>query len=247
MESNVTAVVAAADDDEVIASFFKGDKTLANDSRRKLKRVDPTLDMEVDQGDDYMHRDESEVAIDLECDEYNRSDNLNSHTTVVLQMVAIEDLQDPHHKLSFEPLSIKDPRQYYDSHHANFVRNVGDAEFSTKPISHDLNTQHTFGFLQNLISDMRENGFSDLVVRPDVALKVLIDLTQHHSSTKYHIGKSPQENVLDQLPERNKEEAMHHSTSTQELLKHFWSSYPIMTNYFPLQWSVNALLIPFPF
>ncbi|KAF9598715.1 hypothetical protein IFM89_030439 [Coptis chinensis] len=270
-ESNVAAVVAAADDDEVIASFFKGDETVANDSRRKLRRVDPTLDMEADQGDDYMHRDESKGAIDLKCDEYNLSHNLNRHAAVVLQgraehvalgntwtvaealsrskqagldesatqaarmemvyrMVAIEDLQDPHHKLPFAPLSIKDPRQYYDFQHANAVRNVGDAEFSTKPISHDLNTQHTWGSLKNLISDMRENGFSDPVVRPDVALKVLKDLTQHHSSTKYHIiGKSPQENILDRL--ENKKEVLHHSASTQELLKHFWSSYPITTSY----------------
>ncbi|KAF9597034.1 hypothetical protein IFM89_015189 [Coptis chinensis] len=78
---------------------------------------------------------------------------------------------------------------------------------------------------------MRENGFSDPAIRLDVALKVLIDLTQHHSSTKYHIGKSPQENVLDRLSEGNKKEALHHSTSTQEILKHFWSSYPITTSY----------------
>ncbi|KAF9618338.1 hypothetical protein IFM89_000973 [Coptis chinensis] len=90
---------------------------------------------------------------------------------MVYWMVSIEDLQDPHHKLPFAPLSIKDPQQYYDSQYANTVRNVGDAEFSTEPINHDLNTQHTCCFLQNLISYMRENGFSDPVVRPDVVLK----------------------------------------------------------------------------
>ncbi|KAF9617686.1 hypothetical protein IFM89_037920, partial [Coptis chinensis] len=90
---------------------------------------------------------------------------------MVYLMVAIEYLQDPHHKLPFAPLSIKDPQQYYDSQYANAVRNVGDAEFNTKPISHDLNTQLSCGFLQNFISDMRENGFSDPFVRPDVVLK----------------------------------------------------------------------------
>ncbi|KAF9620287.1 hypothetical protein IFM89_011022 [Coptis chinensis] len=153
--------MAAADDDEVIASFFKGDKTLANDSRRKLRRLDPTLDMEANQGDDYIHRDEIEALSRSKQAELDESATQVARMEMVYQMFAIEDLEDPHHKLPFEPLSIKDPQQYYDSHHANSVRNVGDAEFSTKPISHDLNTQYMFGFLQNLISDMRENGFSD--------------------------------------------------------------------------------------
>ncbi|KAF9618462.1 hypothetical protein IFM89_001185 [Coptis chinensis] len=109
-ESNVATVVAAADNDEAVAT-----EALSRSKQGEL--------------------DESATQA--------------ARMEMVYQMVAIEDLQDPHHKLPFAPLSIKDPRQYYDSQHA--IRNVGDAEFSTKPISHDLNTQHTCGFLQNLI------------------------------------------------------------------------------------------------
>ncbi|KAF9624388.1 hypothetical protein IFM89_010776 [Coptis chinensis] len=212
-ESNVATIVVTVDDDEVIASYFKGDETLANDSRRKLKVEHVAL------GNTWAVV--AEALSRSKQAELDESATQAARMEMVYQMVAIKDLQDLHHKLLFALLSIKDPRQYYDSQHANADRNVGDVEFSTKPRSHNLNTQHTCDFLQNIISDMRENGFSDPVVRPDVALKVLIDLTQHHSSTKYHIGKSPQENVLDQLPEGNKEEALHHSTFTQELLKHF--------------------------
>lgn len=56
-------------------------------------------------------------------------------------------------------------------------------------------------------------------------------MTQHLSSTKYHLGKNPQETVLDRLPRRTKDELMDHWTSIQELLRHFWSSYPITTAY----------------
>ncbi|KAF9606962.1 hypothetical protein IFM89_030260 [Coptis chinensis] len=280
---NAVAAAAEAAEDEELAVFLKHDEILANEARRKLRRVDPTLDMEADEGDDYMHlpdhgilRDGCKEAIDSEYDEYRRtlSQNLNRHAAVVLEgraldvalgdtrtvaealsrskqaelaenldknaararlervlrMAEIEDLQD-HRNLKFAPLCIKDPREYFDSQQANAIRTLDETEIGTNPINCGLSAQEAYGSLKNLISEMKRTGFSDPVVRPDVALKVLNGLTQHLSSTKFHLGKSPQESVLDTLPKRTKEELLHHWASIQELLKHFWSSYPITTTY----------------
>ncbi|PIA40435.1 hypothetical protein AQUCO_02500261v1 [Aquilegia coerulea] len=279
---NAVAAAAEAADDEELAVFLKHDEILASEARRKLRRVDPTLDMEADQGDDYMHlpdhgifRDGSKETIDTEYDEYKRTlaQNLNRHAAVVLEgraldvelgdtqtvaealfrykqselatetsdenstqerlerlsrMTEIEDLQDSHN-LPFAPLCIKDPREYFDSQQANAVKALGDTEIGTKPVNCVLSTQQAYGSLKIIISEIKENGFSYPIVKPDVALKVLNGLTQHLSSTKHHLGKSPQDTVLDRLPQRTREELLHHWACIQELLKHFWSSYPITT------------------
>ncbi|KAG0474199.1 hypothetical protein HPP92_016056 [Vanilla planifolia] len=52
---NVVAAAAEAAEDEELAMFLKRDDILANEVRQKIKRVDPTLDMEADQADDYLH------------------------------------------------------------------------------------------------------------------------------------------------------------------------------------------------
>ncbi|PIA59420.1 hypothetical protein AQUCO_00400358v1 [Aquilegia coerulea] len=278
---NVVAAAAEAADDEELAVFLKHDEILASEARRKLRRVDPTLDMEADQGDDYMHlpdhgifRDGSKETIDTEYDEYKRTlaQNLNWHAAVVLEgqgldvesgdiptvaealsrykksetensdensnqerlvrlsrMTEIEDLQDSHN-LPFAPLCIKDPREYFVSQQANAVKALGDTEIGTKPVNCILSTQQAYASFKDIISEIKENQFSSPIVKPDVALKVLNELTQHLSSTKHHLGSS-RDTVLDGLPQRTREELLHHWASIQELLKHFWSSYPITTNY----------------
>jgi transcription initiation factor TFIIH subunit 1 len=51
-----TAVAAAeAAEDEELAVFLKPDEILAQEARQKMRRVDPTLDMDADEGDDYTH------------------------------------------------------------------------------------------------------------------------------------------------------------------------------------------------
>ncbi|KAF9625748.1 hypothetical protein IFM89_026710 [Coptis chinensis] len=47
---NVVAAAAEPTEDEELAVFLKHDEILANEARRKLRQVDPTLDMEADQG-----------------------------------------------------------------------------------------------------------------------------------------------------------------------------------------------------
>ncbi|OVA05707.1 BSD [Macleaya cordata] len=281
---NAVAAAAEAAEDEELAVFLKQDDILAREARRKIRRVDPTLDMEADEGDDYIHlpdhgilRDGSKEITDTEYEQYRRTlaQDLNRHAAVVLEgrtldvelgdtrtvaealakskkaelateksddkanqerlervsrMAEIEDLQAPHN-LPFAPLFIKDPREYFDSQQANALKALGDAGVGTKTINCSLSTGQAYGSLRELISEMKVTGLSDPVVKPEVALKVLNGLTQHLSSTKYNLGKNPQESILDRLPNRTKEELLHHWISIQELLKHFWSSYPITTAY----------------
>lgn len=281
---NTVAAAAEAAEDEELAVFLKHDDILASEARRKIRRVDPTLDMEADQGDDYMHlpdhgifRDGSKEITDPQYEQYRRtlSQDLNRHAAVVLEgrpidveledtrtvaealakskrveaaneksdgsvtrerlerisrMTEIEDLQAPR-DLPFAALCIKDPRDYFDSQQANALKTLGDTLAGSKQIKCSLSSQEAYGSLRGFISEIKSVGLSDPIVKPDIALKVLNGLTQNISSTKFHLGKNPQESVLDRLPIITKEELLHHWTSIQELLRHFWSSYPITTTY----------------
>uniref|UniRef100_A0A5B7AVC9 Putative RNA polymerase II transcription factor B subunit 1-1 isoform X1 n=1 Tax=Davidia involucrata TaxID=16924 RepID=A0A5B7AVC9_DAVIN len=278
-----TAAAEAAEDEE-LAVFLKHDDLLLNEARRKIRRVDPTLDMEADEGDDYMHlqdhglpHDGGKDAMDSQYEQYRRSlsQSLNRHAAVVLEgrainmelgdtravaealarlkqvelaneasygntnqerlvrisrMAEIEDLQAPR-DLPFAPLCIKDPREYFDSQQANALKTLGDTLAGTKQMKCRLSTSEAYGSLREFISEIKAAGLSDPIVKPEVTIKVLNGLTQNISSTKYHLGKNPQESVLDRLPSITKEELLHHWTSIQELLKHFWSSYPITTTH----------------
>ncbi|RDX81023.1 putative RNA polymerase II transcription factor B subunit 1-1, partial [Mucuna pruriens] len=52
---NAVAAAAEAAEDEDLAVFLKDDEILEIEARKKVRQVDPTLDMEADQGDDYTH------------------------------------------------------------------------------------------------------------------------------------------------------------------------------------------------
>ncbi|KAJ6795058.1 putative RNA polymerase II transcription factor B subunit 1-1 [Iris pallida] len=281
---NSVAAAAEAAEDEELAVFLKHDDLLADEIRRKIRRVDPTLDMEADLGDDYMHlpdhgilRDGIKEFTDADSDFSKRtlSQDLNRHAAVVLEgrtldvelgdtrtvaealarskqaelsseksdenanlerlekvcrMTEIEDLQAPRNH-PYAPLCIKDPREYFDSQQANALRALGDNAAGMKPIDCNLSSEEAYDSLMEHISEVKIRGFIDPVVHPDTAIKVLNGLTQHLSSTKYHLGQNVQESVLDRLPRRTKDDLMHHWTSIQELLRHFWSSYPVTTVY----------------
>ncbi|ONK79246.1 uncharacterized protein A4U43_C01F4410 [Asparagus officinalis] len=279
---NSATVAAEAAEDEDLAIFLKQDDILANEARRKMRRVDPTLDMEADLGDDYLHlpdhgilRDGTKEVVDTDNELSKRSisQDLNRHAAVVLEgrpldmelgdtrtvaealarsrqaesnetsdenedlerlervsrMTEIEDLQGPQN-LPYAPLCIKDPHEYFDCQLANALKALGDSGAGIKPDC-SLNAEEAYVYLAEQISEVKFRGLNDPVVQPEIALKVLNGLNQHISSTKFHFGKSPQESVLDTLPNRTKEELLHNWTSIQELLRHFWSSYPMTTTY----------------
>ncbi|XP_044978050.1 general transcription and DNA repair factor IIH subunit TFB1-3-like isoform X3 [Hordeum vulgare subsp. vulgare] len=91
---NTLAAKAEAADDEELAMFLKNDDILAKEAKLKIKRVDPTLDMEADAGDDYIHlpdhgilRDGSRETTDTDSELARRtlSQDLNRHAAVVLE------------------------------------------------------------------------------------------------------------------------------------------------------------------
>ncbi|KAF3790052.1 putative RNA polymerase II transcription factor B subunit 1-1 [Nymphaea thermarum] len=287
---NSVAAAAEAAEDEELAVFLKHDDILANEARRKIRRVDPTVDMEADIGDDYMHLPGHGILHDGMdnidgANEFSRTllQDLNRHASVVLegrmldvelrdtrtvaealarskqaevaneiseeeanqkrlervfQMTEMDDLQAPH-QLPFAPLCIKDPREYFESQQASTLKGLGESGADAKTSTCNLRTEEVYDSFRKQISHIRTVGLKNPVIQPDVAAKVISGLTQHLSNTKYHLGKNPQESFLDRLPCRTKEELLLHWTSIQELLQHFWSSYPVTSAY--LYAKVNRL------
>ncbi|XP_048232194.1 general transcription and DNA repair factor IIH subunit TFB1-1 [Ricinus communis] len=283
---NIHAAAAEAAEDEELALFLKPDDILASETRQKIRCVDPTLDMEADQGDDYTHlpdhgivRDGSKDVIESQHEPYRRTllQDLNRHAAVVLegtaiddeqlqdtkavadalarskrgiktinreadgnanqersnrisQMMEIEDLQgsNDHH---LAPLCIKDPRDYFDSQQASALKNSRDIPSGTEAARCSLSSQEAYASLRDSITQTKAMGLNDPIVKPEIATKVLSILTHNISSTKYHLGKNSRESVLDRLPNTIKEELLHHWMSIEELLRHYWSSYPITTAY----------------
>ncbi|XP_057428361.1 general transcription and DNA repair factor IIH subunit TFB1-1-like isoform X2 [Lotus japonicus] len=271
---NIIAAAAEAAEDEDLAVFLKDDEILEIEARKKVRRVDPTLDMEADQGDDYTHlpdhgifRDGSKEIPEAQHPLYRRTllQDLNRQGAVVLEgktldmeteqprtvaeviarrqqesdgvreeerrnriskMTQIEDLQaqDDH---PFAPLCIKDPRDYFDSQQANAVKTLDDSLAGMEQTRCSLGSEEAYGSLRASISKIKAKGLKDPLLSPEVALKVLNGLTKNISSTKSHLGKNSQESVLDLLPSTTKEKLLDHWVCSQELLRHFWSSYPI--------------------
>ncbi|KAF2290126.1 hypothetical protein GH714_002930 [Hevea brasiliensis] len=227
---NAHAAAAEAAEDEELALFLKPDDILASETRRKIRCVDPTLDMEADQGDDYTHlpdhgivRDGSKEITDSQNEPYMRTllQDLNRHSAVVLAGTAIDDEQ------------LKD------------TQTVAEALIQSKQGHKTANEEDDGNASQeklNRISKMMEiedlQGSNDLPLAP-LCIKVLSVLTHNISSTKYHLGKNPRESVLDGFPNKIKEDLLHHWMSIEELLRHYWSSYPVTTAY--LYAKVNRL------
>ncbi|KAE8711399.1 putative RNA polymerase II transcription factor B subunit 1-1 [Hibiscus syriacus] len=101
---NSIAAAAEAAEDEELAVFLKQDDILASEARRKIRRVDPTLDMEADEGDDYTHlpdhglfRDGNKGMEESQNELYKRtlSQDINRHAAVVLEGRAVDlELED---------------------------------------------------------------------------------------------------------------------------------------------------------
>ncbi|KAL2325015.1 hypothetical protein Fmac_024073 [Flemingia macrophylla] len=273
---NAVAAAAEAAEDEDLAVFLKDDDILEIEARKKVRWVDPTLDMEADQGDDYTHlpdhgifRDGSKDIPEAQNSLYKRTllQDLNRQGAVVLEgktldmemenprtvaeilarrkqetadgvpdeerrnrisMTPIEDLQEQDNH-PFAPLCIKDPRDYFDSQQANAVKTLDDSQAGMEQMICNLGPEEAYGSLRASISKIKTTGLRDPLFSPEVALKVFNGLTKNISSAKYHLGKSSQESVLDILPNTTKEKLLDHWVCSQELLRHFWSSYPITT------------------
>ncbi|KAL2938876.1 General transcription and DNA repair factor IIH subunit TFB1-1 [Bienertia sinuspersici] len=287
---NAIAAAAEAAEDEELAVFLKQDEILASEARRKIRKVDPTLDMEADQGDDYTHvldhgiprdgnKEINEFQSQYDLYKRNLSQDLNRHAAVVLEgraldveigdtrtvavalarskqaqvatdtseandnqerlnkvcrMTEIEDLQAPREP-PVAPLCIKDPRDYFYSQQANALETMGDSGVGSRSVNCHVSTHKAYSCMRESISDIKSVGLQTSIIKAEVAFKVLNSLSHNISSTKYNLGRNNGETVLDRLPSRTKEELLSHWTSIQELLKHFWSSYPITAQPFSLK------------
>ncbi|GAB2294286.1 hypothetical protein Dimus_028498 [Dionaea muscipula] len=253
---NAVAAAAEAAEDEELAVFLKQDEILAREARLKIRQVDPTLDMEADQGmTTHIFRImeflvmKTRKTIDVELGDTQTvaealarskkielaNEGYDTHSSQaqmerVSRMTEIEDLQATHDP-PLAPLSIKDPRDYFYSQQTNALKTLDDTMNGMKPVKRQLRTSEAYNSLKEYISYMKDEGINTPLIKPDVAFKVLNGLTQNISSTKYHLGRSPGESYLDMLPTTAKEELLNHWASIQELLKHFWSSYPITSSY----------------
>ncbi|OWM83387.1 general transcription and DNA repair factor IIH subunit TFB1-1-like [Punica granatum] len=281
---NAIAAAAEAAEDEELAIFLKHDDILAKEARQKIRRVDPTVNMEADQGDDYLHlpdhgifRDDGKEVSEPQYELYRRTlaHDLNRHAAVVLEgksveveledtktvaealarskqaelanadsdanadqeqlqrvsrMTEIEDLQAPRDP-PLALLCIKDPRDYFDSQQVNAVKILGEDAMGTAKRKSAANPRDAFGSLRKCISEVKSVGLRDPVVSSKDAFQVFNALTRDISRTKYDVGRNSQDSALDMLPNIAKEQLLHHWASIQELLRHFWSSYPITTSY----------------
>ncbi|KAL6176387.1 hypothetical protein ACLB2K_053021 [Fragaria x ananassa] len=116
---NAVAAAAEAAEDEELAIFLKEHEILAREARQKIQRVDPTLDMEADQGDDYTHipdhgifRDGNKGMTEQQNEQYRRtlSQDLNRQGAVVLQGRNLgADPEDPRSIAEALMLSREDP------------------------------------------------------------------------------------------------------------------------------------------
>eukprot|EP01018_Ginkgo_biloba_P037449 Gb_29885 [translate_table: standard] len=279
---NAAAAKAEADEDEELAVFLRDDDILMNEARRKVRKVDPTVDMASDHADDYTHlpgrgilRDASKESTDMDSNQPKRTllQDINRHATVVLEgraldselgdtkavaealarakqdeaetvdegteqrrldrvyeMTEIDDLQTPH-SFPYAPLYIKDPRQYFDSQQANAIRALEETGSSGNINAGQIDRDLVYSSLEQQILEIKKQGLKDPIINPGVALKVMNSLAQYISSTKYQLGKDPEKDVFDRLPSKTKEDLLQYWTTIQELLRHFWASYPITTTF----------------
>ncbi|CAO2205767.1 unnamed protein product [Urochloa humidicola] len=280
LRTKSTALAAAhAAEHELLAVFLKSDDILAKEAKLKIKKVDPTLDMEADAGDYYIHlldhrilRDGSIQTVDPDSGFVMRtlSQDLNHHAAVVLEgrpqdikltdtknvaealarlkkepfssyntddanherlvkvarMIYIEDLQAPQNLL-YAPLCIKNPREYFDSQQACALRSLDGSTDRKKAYNCSLSTDDAFFHLADQVSSVKANWLNCDVVHSNVALQVFNELNKGISYSRRHNHKNTHENLLGQLPCQTRDELMDHWTEIQELLRHFWSSYPI--------------------
>ncbi|KAJ0748476.1 putative TFIIH subunit Tfb1/GTF2H1 protein [Helianthus annuus] len=95
----------------------------------------------------------------------------NSHQDRIdrmIRMAEIEDLQAPRDP-PVAPLCIKDPRDYFDSQQVNAMNQLS----GLRQMKSRLSASEAYGSLRAHISEIGTAGFSDPIVRPEVAFQVI--------------------------------------------------------------------------
>lgn len=146
-------------------------------------------------------------------------------TQRVHNMTDMEDLQGPPAP-TFVPLTIQDPRKYFDSQQST---PAGEGVAAADVNCH-MTPSLAFGSFKQQLNSFQAGESRDPVIAPNLALKVLTDLTQQIASTKYTTGTTAERNILESLPRATRDEILQHSATVNELLRHFWASYPLTSN-----------------
>ncbi|KAL0660817.1 hypothetical protein Bca4012_097654 [Brassica carinata] len=217
---NTAVAEAEAAEDEVLSVFLKPDEILAQEARPKIRRVDPSLDMVADQGDDYSHTMTDALVDSSQNVESDDSRTIAEALTLAKQVskatkdayqerleklsraIVMEDLKEPQN-FSFVPLSTKDPRDYFESQQG-IVLNEPRVTWDSKRNVHDA-----YRSLKEPVVQIRTKGLSAPFINPEVSFKVLSELTQTISDANTLNGKNQPESVLDRLPKSMKHDILH--------------------------------------
>ncbi|KAH7307552.1 hypothetical protein KP509_22G065100 [Ceratopteris richardii] len=144
-------------------------------------------------------------------------------------MTRVDDLEGPQAQ-NFVPLCIQDPRSYFDSQHPNAEMNQSVSSGSlSKPSPMVADPGEVLSAFRRQRSELQTVCSTGTMVAPDVAAKVLHELTYYISGRKFRVGKQAG-NFLDNLPRGTKEEILQLSATTHELLRHFWAAFPLTSN-----------------
>lgn len=143
-------------------------------------------------------------------------------TERIISMTEMEDLQGPPSS-SFVPLTIQDPRKYFDSQQA-----AGFEEGSATGLtSMSADSATLLSVFKSQLNNFQAGRHRDPAIAPDLAFKILTDVTQHIASSRHTTGTAAERNILDSLPRATRDELMQHSNTANELLRHFWAAYPL--------------------
>ncbi|KAL0697091.1 hypothetical protein Bca4012_064271 [Brassica carinata] len=222
---NTAVAEAEAAEDEVLSVFLKPDEILAQEARQKIRRVDPSLDMVVDQRDDYTH---------TMNDKFGRRSllqDINRHSAAVLEGRCI-DVESDDSRTIAEALTpakqvSKATKDAYQERLEKLSRaiemedlqapqNSRSWRFLSRNVLNEprvagaskRNVHDAYQSLKNSFVEMRTKGLSDPLIRPEVSFKVFSELTVTISNAKTVNGNNPPESVLDRLPKSSKDDTL---------------------------------------
>ena len=72
----------------------------------------------------------------------------------------------------------QDPRDYFDSQQVNALKTLGDTLSGTRQMKCSLSTGEAYRSLRECICEVKAVGFSDPIVTPEAAYKVIV--ANHH-------------------------------------------------------------------
>jgi transcription initiation factor TFIIH subunit 1 len=133
-------------------------------------------------------------------------------------MTEMEDLEGPPPS-SFVPLTIQDPRNYFDSQQS--------AGTATGLDSTPVNPAVVLSAFKAQLKNFQTKREREPVIAPELAFKILTDMTQHMASSRHTTGTAAERNILESLPRATRDELLQHSNTANELLRHFWAAYPL--------------------